>query len=368
MKQIETDLANLRDRGLYRKLVQNEGIDFASNDFLGLSRSPKIRAALMEFLQGGGPLGATGSRLISGETRDIGDMEESIAAIFQSPSALFFGSGYLANIGVTGALTSSDSEFFSDEHNHASLIDGMRLTKSKISIFRHNDLTHLKALLALSHASRKIIVTESVFSMDGDGPNPSELRAIADETGAFLVLDEAHATGVVGEHGLGIAHGLGFEFERTIIVHTCGKALGGYGAFVTSSHRIRKLLVNRARSFIYSTAPSPIQIEQTRAAIQQIQEEPELRKSLWRNVGQLRARLSNAGIKVHGGHILSILIPGNDCVVRAAEQLNRKGLFVKAIRSPTVPANTERLRFTVKSFHTDSDLALLADSLKEIAQ
>lgn len=359
------ELARLRDQGLFRSLYPLTGIDFASNDFLGLANSAKVRTALTEYLQGDNPIGSTGSRLVSGETDFLHESEENLARIFQSPAALFFGSGYLANLGITGALGGPDTQFFSDEYNHASLVDGLRLTKSKIEIFRHNDLEHLRSSLLASSAPRKIVVTESIFSMDGDGPDLKALKGILNESDAFLILDEAHATGIMGARGLGCAEDIGFNSETTVIVHTCGKALGSYGAFVSCSKELRDLMINKARSFIYSTGPAPLQIAQTMAALHQIQTEPELRGSLKRNIVAFQRKMAGIGIHSPASHIIPILIPGNEALLRAARTLEAFGLAVKGIRFPSIPAGQERIRVTLKSFHSESDLELFASALKE---
>ena len=370
MTTVAEELNQLTAQGLYRRLDSHDGVDFSSNDFLGLAHSPLIREALISHLKNGKRLGSTGSRLISGNDQDLEAAEAFVAEYFAAPAVLFFGSGYLANLGTVGALGHADSvEFFSDELNHASLIDGLRLARAPVCIFRHNDLDHLVELLRDSSAQRKVVVTESIFSMDGDGPDLVRLKKIIDEQNAFLILDEAHATGVLGANGLGAAEGLGLDPERTICVHTCGKALGGYGAFVTTSASVRELLINRARSFFYSTAPTPLQVAQTRAALVQLRRQPELREDLRRNALALQAGLHEAGAttaREEPGHIVSIKIPGVENVLRAAEHLRNKGFHVKAIRHPTVPLGTERLRLTVKAFHQPQDIDLLTRALKEV--
>lgn len=350
MTSVNQELEGLSIQGLRRELICPTGIDFSSNDFFGLSRSKTIRQTLIHYLANEGLLGSTGSRLVSGHSELVHDAEKYLAQLFKRPAALFFGSGYLANLGVTGALGSDTCEFFSDELNHASLVDGMRLSKSKISIFRHNDLEHLNLLLKISAARRKVIVTESIFSMAGDGPTLHLLRDLMDEFNAYLILDEAHATGICGNFGLGRAYDHPLDSERTILVHTCGKALGGYGAFVLTSKTVRDLLINKARSFIYSTAPSPFHIIQTKAALAEL-ENPIYRKGLESNSLILSQQLEQVGIEMSSGHILSIPVSGNDRVTKAAEILQRNHFFVRAIRSPTVAKGKECLRLTVKSFH-----------------
>lgn len=364
MTSVSQELESLSVQGLRRELICPTGIDFSSNDFFGLSQSKIIRQKLIHYLANEGILGSTGSRLVSGHSELVHNTEKYLAQLFKRPAALFFGSGYLANLGVTGALGSGTCEFFSDELNHASLVDGMRLSKSKISVFRHNDLEHLGDLLKVSKAHRKVIVTESIFSMDGDGPALHLLRDLMDEFNAYLILDEAHATGICGSFGLGRAYDCPLDSERTILVHTCGKALGGYGAFVLTSQTVRDLLINKARSFIYSTAPSPFHIIQTKAALTEL-ENPIYRKGLEANHLTLNQHLGKVGIKAACGHILSIPVSGNDRVTKAAEILQRNHFFVRAIRSPTVEKGKERLRLTVKSFHNPE---LYSDFARLLAQ
>jgi 8-amino-7-oxononanoate synthase len=366
MTSLNDELEILSNTGLLRNLTVPFGSDYASNDFFGLTRSKIVRAEIIKYLENNGAIGSTGSRLISGQYQLLRETEEFLAQYFRCQSALFFGSGYLANLGVTFALASQDCEFFSDELIHASLIDGMKLSKTKISIYRHNDMEHLRVLLKESDAKRKIVITESIFSMNGDSPNLNELRDIINEFAAYLIIDEAHATGICGNLGLGLAQELDFNSESTIIVHTCGKALGGYGAFVLTSHSIRNLIINKARSFIYSTAPSPIHVLQTRAALTELHSNPIYRQNLSRNIELMNKSLMDFAIVCPSSHILTINIAGNDRVTKAAEFLQRNNFFIRAIRSPTVALGTERLRITVKSFHDPMLYNIFAQLLTEI--
>jgi 8-amino-7-oxononanoate synthase len=362
MNNVTSELEQLVRGGLKRVLLAPHGLDLSSNDFLGLSQSMGIRNGLANYLAEGGALGSTGSRLVSGESSHLIQTELFVAGLFAQPAALFFGSGYLANLGAIGALVVDGCEFFSDRLNHASLIDGMRLSRSKVSLYQHNDLEHLSRLLRHSRSPRKIVVCESVFSQDGDGPDLGALKDLVDEAGAFLVLDEAHATGVCGPNGWGQSEGLAFDPERTLIVHTCGKALGGYGAFITSGVRLRELMIHKARSFIYSTAPSPLQILQTKLALCEIRDNPSKRTDLQTNIMELRALDPSAVAR----HIVAIRIKGNERVVAAAEYLMERGFFVRAIRSPTVAVGEERLRITVKSFHSRQVYRDLISCLTEV--
>lgn len=259
MNVVVEALESHRKLGTYRFLHSNSArIDFSSNDYLGLSRCPRIKAKLISELEAGCPLGATGSRLLSGQTPYHERVECFLAEAFVVPSALLFSSGFMANLGVLSAFGGLGADFFSDEFNHASLVDGMRLTKVPKAIFRHNDLHHLDDLLKQSHSPLKVIVTESVFSMDGDLAPLSGLVELAEQYDAWLVVDEAHATGVFGYRGLGRIEEIGFGAHKIISIHTGGKALGGQGAFVLSNQDFREILINRARSFIFSTALSPL--------------------------------------------------------------------------------------------------------------
>jgi 8-amino-7-oxononanoate synthase len=366
VKPIEAELEQISSLGLRRVLVPFSGIDFASNDFLGLSRSPAIREAMVSYLQSGGALGATGSRLVSGENALVREIEDFVSSLYGMPAALFFGSGYLANVGLTAALACDGCEFFSDELNHASLIDGMRLTRQKVSIFRHNDLNQLADLLQGSAAARKIIVTESIFSQEGDGPDLHQLKSLMDEADSFLILDEAHATGVCGPSGLGRGEGISFDPEKTLLVHTCGKALGGYGAFILTGSTLREILIQKARTFIFSTALSPLCQVQTRAALEEVHRGAGLREKFRQNVESLAHHLDKAGLRPSGRHIVSVSVPGNERARDAANRLMEAGFFVRAMRAPTVPAGRERLRITVKAFHKPEDYQRFAHCLRKI--
>lgn len=366
MFDIHKELHSLRENGLWRHLTPHQGIDFASNDYLGLARSPDIRAHLIEFMKKTSQLGSTGSRLITGESEFYQETEALIADLFEVESALIFGSGYLANLGVMTALGSLENvEFFSDALNHASLIDGMRLTRKPIHIFKHNELNHLESLLKLSTAKRKIIVTESIFSMKGDSPDLKQLLLLIEQFQALLVLDEAHATGVCGKKGLGLALDTISNHNQIISIHTCGKALGAYGAFVTSNHHLRKLLINKSRSFIYSTALPPILLAHIQLALHEIQNGTQ-KNQLAHNIQFIKKIFTNASLEWNSAHIGFIHTPSNQKALAASEFLLAQGIHVRAIRSPTVAPNQEGLRITLKSFHTEQELQLLTNTLTKV--
>lgn len=354
--------------GTYRSLSPSGStLDFASNDYLGLSQSKKIAKKLVEALAAGCPLGATGSRLLSGQTKYHEQVETFLAQTFGVSSALLFSSGFMANLGVLAVLASLDAEFFSDELNHASLVDGMRLSVRAKHIFRHNDLNHLEHLLSKSSSQLKVIVTESVFSMDGDISPLSELIQLADRFNGWLVVDEAHATGVFGDSSLGRLEDLTFDQERLISIHTGGKALGGQGAFVLSNHCFRELLINRARSFIFSTALAPLSALQIEYAVSEILSDSDHGATLLKTAKEWIQQIPS---KFHASQSQSQIIPlivgSNEGAMRAAAHLQAKGFDVRAVRSPTVRPGSERLRVTLKSYHQAQDLQRFIKILAEI--
>jgi 8-amino-7-oxononanoate synthase len=359
LKHIQTEIDRLKKTSALRKLVTQEGLDFSSNDYLGLSRNPSIQDKLASQLSEPISLGSTGSRLISGHSKLYEATEAFIADTFKCEAALIFGSGYLANSGIISALADSETSIFSDELNHASLIDGIRLSGAKREIFKHNDLEHLKALLQSSKQQRKLIVTEAVFSMDGDLAPVDELIELSQDFNALLLLDEAHSTGVFGHQGRGR---LKNHPENVITVHTCGKALGGYGAFACLSEMLKIFLINRSRPFIYSTSLPPLLIMQIRFCIEEMVAHPELQSDLHRSM-HIFGNLLNRTLT---SPIVPILIPGNESVLHASEHLKKNGFFVRGIRSPTVALGQERLRVTIKSTHQPDELRAFAAALTEI--
>ncbi len=359
------DIHNLIQRSLYRNVISPSGIDFASNDYLGMSRDPDILRRLVEFLLEEKQLGATGSRLISGESEMVAQTEIFLAKVFHSPAALVFGSGYLANLGVIQALSGEGTSFFSDEKNHASLIDGMRSVQGDKKIFKHNDLNSLEDILKKDNSVRRVVVTESVFSMDGDSPALESLLDLCNKYNAFLIIDEAHAIGVLGRQGLGLLEAVGDLPENVIAIHPCGKALGTYGAFVNCSHIMRELLINKARTFIFSTALPNYVIAHIRFAVEEILRGSHLREKLFQNVSFFREKLTSSELLFRGCHIGYVSIPGNERVSMVARKLQEDGLFLRAIRAPTVQEGAERLRIGIKSFHSQEELILLASKLRE---
>lgn len=367
MPLIEQALRSHLETGTYRTLrASKDLVDFSSNDYLGLSDCGRIRRSLIEDLESGCRLGATGSRLLSGQSECHERVEAFLARTYEAPSALLFGSGYMANLAILTSFGTLGAEFFSDELNHASLIDGMRLTRSLKTVFRHNDLEHLKDRLTKSSSELKVIVTESLFSMEGDLSPLEAMHALAMEHDAWLVVDEAHATGVFGSRGLGRLEGRLGRNSKIVAVHTGGKALGGQGAFVLSSREFRELLVNRARTFIFTTALSPLSALQLEHAVKEIGRDTSRGPLLLDLAQKTRDILSpDFTILRSGSQIIPVIVGSNRMALKAANHLQSAGFDVRAIRSPTVPDGTERLRIALKSFHRIEELERFSFALRE---
>ena len=335
-------------------------IDASSNDYLGLAGRNVSRATI------GNP-GAAASRLIHGTTNEHVRLEAELAAWVGAESSLLFASAYAANLGLISALGVRDSVVISDAANHASLIDGARLSKAEVRVVGHLDLQGVRAALNERRAARSCwVVTESYFSMDGDGPDLAALRALCDEHDACLIVDEAHAVGVFGPHGAGRCAEAGARPD--ILVGALGKAVGTHGGFIAGSNQLRTFLWNKARSFVFSTAPSPRHAELTSAQLQLVREADSARESLAANASQLRGALLDAGLPIAPnsfGPILSVILGDNDRVLAAATRLRAKGILAQAIRPPTVPVGAARLRLTVKATFSQEQLSRLSQAVVE---
>lgn len=339
-------------------------LNFSSNDYLGLSGHPALAAAVTEVMKTQG-CGATASRLMSGNLSIHDRLEADLAELMGREHALVFPSGYQANVGVLTSLAGKGDHIYSDALNHASLIDGARLSRAKIHVYRHNDMEHLAALLEEGGAEgRRVIVTDSVFSMDGDVAALCELSTLAARHGAVLVVDEAHAVGIWGEGG-GVSRALGVNPD--VLTGTLGKALGSGGGFVACDGVYRDLLINRARSFIYSTGVSPMNGAAARAALGMLREDPSRGATLLGRAGQFQALLVERGVDVVVGktQILPVMVGDERQVMDYAAQLLDAGLIVTGIRPPTVPEGTSRLRFSVTLGH---DLPVLEEAADVIAR
>ncbi|MDA9554598.1 8-amino-7-oxononanoate synthase [Pelobium sp.] len=348
--------------------VQNSLIDFSSNDYLDFAKSLELKEIVNQFTQQhhSYSLGSTGSRLIAGNSLFVEELEKEIAEFHQAKAGLIFNSGYDANIGLLSSVASRGDTIITDELIHASLIDGARLSYANRYIFKHNDLNSLED--KLKHAKGNIfIVTESVFSMDGDFAPLKEITNLAKMYNAHLIVDEAHATGVIGKYGEGLVQKLGLQEEVFARIHTFGKALGGHGAIILGSDVLRTYLINFARSFIYTTAlpfhslavvKKAYQLLKSTSAISQLNYNINLFKSLISSIKEHFIESDSA--------IQCLIIPGNEKCKQASKQLQQKGFDVRAILSPTVPEGTERLRICLHAKHTKNEIESLTRELSRI--
>ena len=368
--ELQSELASLREQHLLRKLRWADGVGpniqlngqnvllFCSNNYLGLADHPELIAAARRATKEYG-CSASASRLISGSLELHRQLEESLAHWMGTESALVFNSGYQANVGLISALAKEGDVIFSDRLNHASLIDGCRLARAEARVYRHADAKHLRTLLAQSNAKGKhIILTESIFSVDGDRAPLTDIASVAREFDAILIVDEAHGIGVLGAKGIGLVGELGIEEQVDIRMGTLGKALGSFGAFVAARREVTDYLINRARSFIYSTALPPATLAASLAAVELVQKEPERRHSLWKNVKVLSEGLKKQGwnLVTEGSHIMPVLVGEASETMAVTEELLACGVFVQGLRPPTVPEGSCRLRLTPMATHTAGDL------------
>jgi glycine C-acetyltransferase/8-amino-7-oxononanoate synthase len=368
--EIQARLSELKEMGLYRRtrLVSgpqgpNVVLDgrpvllLCSNNYLGLADHPRVREAAADAALRWG-VGAGSSRLVSGTMTVHKRLERKLASFKGTESALLFGSGYLANLGVVGALTRAGEVVFSDELNHASIIDGCRLSRAEVFVYDHNDVEHLAWGLAQAGPRAALIVTESVFSMDGDVAPLEEISELAQRYDVRVMVDEAHATGCVGEGGRGAVADAGLEGEIDVVVGTLGKALGSYGAFVACDAEICKLLTNCARSLIFSTAPPPPAVAGALAALELLCEQPRRVDRLHANAEVLRGELAREGFDVSGSttQIVPLVVGDASMAMRVCEAALERRVFAQAIRPPTVPPGTSRLRLAVMATHTKDEL------------
>jgi 8-amino-7-oxononanoate synthase len=358
----------LRERSEFRTLAIPAGINLSSNDYLGLAGNPRLKQAVREALARATTVGSTGSRLLSGNSVEWEHAERAFADFAGTEAALYFVSGYAANIGLLASIAKPGDVIFSDALNHASLIDGVRLSGAAKVIYPHGDLRFLEnALREHQHAAgARLIVSESVFSMEGDTAPLDGLLRLARKLGAEIVLDEAHATGVCGPRGRGVAAKHGCEREILAVVHTCGKALASSGAFVCGDRGLRDYLVNHARTFIFSTAMPPYIAGQIQAAVALARDAESERSHLARMAELLRKELRARGFDCGASttHIVPVMVGANEMAAHIAGELRRAGFFVKAIRPPTVPPGTARVRLSLTSRIASEDIYRLANEME----
>jgi len=342
-------------------------INFASNDYLGLARelnSPTMQTTLEEFGWGSGA-----SPLVTGRTTVHAALENDLAAFKATERALTFPTGYMANVGTIAALVGKQDVILSDTRNHASIIDGCRLSAAKVLVYRHNDVDHLAELLgaATSHR-RRLIVTDSLFSMDGDVAPLDKIAELARAHNCMLMIDEAHATGVFGEHGRGLAELFNCEDAVDVTVGTFSKALGSIGGFVAGSKLLIDWLANSARSYMFSTALPAACASASRSAVQLIQTEPHRREQLLSNAHHLRQRLQSIGLLPESqnefySQIVPVVVGTPEKATALSAALKSAGLLVPAIRPPTVPVGGSMLRVSLSAMHTQSEMDQLVDVL-----
>ncbi len=368
-KNLASKLEIREQNNALRKLpIPNNLIDFSSNDYLGFSKNKTIFEETHQYLINNNSIqnGATGSRLISGNHQIYQEAEKYIAEFHQSESALIFNSGYDANVGFFSAVPQKGDLILYDELCHASIRDGIQLSNAKSYKFKHNDFEDLERLILKPTTNNQqpttiYIVTETVFSMDGDCPNMEELIAVAEKYNCHLVVDEAHSLGIFGEHGEGLIQMLGLQDRLFARIMTFGKGLGCHGAAIVGSQELYNYLVNFARSFIYTTGLSPHSVATILVAYQHLQTEQSAIEQLRKNINHFNQQKNILGLKpmfVHSkSAIQSAIIPGNQNVKSIAIQLQEKGFDVKAILSPTVPEGQERLRFCLHSYNTKEEIS-----------
>ena len=371
LASFENHLSELERRGHRRRLKPRRGRDFTSNDYLGLAESEALKAALVDALARGVPVGSGGSRLLRGNHVEHEMLEEEAARFFGSESALYFSTGYGANSALLSTLPQRSDLILHDELIHASSREGIRLARAASAAALHNDCDsfadQLRAWRMNGGTGRPWIVVESLYSMDGDKAPLAELAALADEHEGFLVIDEAHATGVFGDHGRGLAEALDGR-ENVITVRTCGKALGCEGALVCAPRSIHDFLINRGRGFIFSTAPSPLMAAAVRAALRILKTEGSLQKRLHELAAFAATCLEPLGADCHGSQILPLIIGDAVGTMRLALGLQLAGFDVRGIRPPTVPDGTSRIRISITLNVDRADIAALADSIRSQAK
>ena len=380
----ESELAAIRARGTYRRMRRLDGAQaarmrvdgrdvllFAGSNYLGLAHHPDVVAASERASRELG-CAAGGSRLISGNLSQHEALETELARFLGCEAALAFNTGYMANVGVIPALVGPDDLLVSDELNHASIIDGARLSRARVRVFAHGDVAGLEDVLReeAGHARRVLVAVDGIYSMDGDVAPLGRLVETARRHGALVMVDDAHGTGTLGTLGRGSLEHCGLEAtDVDIVMGTLGKSLGSFGAFVAGSAALRDLLVNTARSFIFSCALAPPQVEASRASLRLLTSEPWRRQRLQANSERLRNRLNAQGFSTDPSttHIVPVVIGENAETMALCEALLERGFYAQGIRHPSVPAGTARLRITPMADHTDAEIDSLVENLAACA-
>ena len=364
------DLQGLANDARLRSLAERRGIDFSSNDYLGLAQSDRMRAAVVRALDAGVPVGAAGSRLLRGNTDRQAGFEDAAARFFGAEAALGFGGGYVANFAVITTLPQRGDLLLMDALAHASTHEGARAGRAEVASFRHGDVGHAEDVITAwrraGNTGAVWIAVESLYSMDGDRAPLDDLMRLADAHG-FLLIDEAHATGVFGPRGRGLAHHLEGR-DNVVTLHTLGKALGGSGALICGARVLIDFLVNRCRPFIFATAPSPLMAAAGLEALAMLQDEPWRQATLAGHVvafhDQMARRLPQ--VPLSGSQIVPLIVGPNAKTMALAAQVQARGFDVRGIRPPTVPEGTSRLRVSLTLNATRADVLRLAETLEDL--
>lgn len=383
MDVFNDQLERLKKAGLYRTLRDIEGpqsatmvidgrkvVQFSSNDYLGLANHARLKAAAQEAIENYGS-GSGASRLVSGNLSLNGQLEKKIAHLKGQESGLLFSTGYMANLGIVNAIVGEGDAIFSDQLNHASIVDACRMSKADTKVYPHRDMESLEEVLRQSGQYRqKLLVTDGVFSMEGDIAPLPDLVNLADRYECMLMVDDAHATGVLGANGGGTGEHFGLEDKIDISMGTFGKALGAFGAFAAGDRTLRLFLINRARSLMFTTGLPPAVIASALAALKVLEEEPALRGKLWENTHFFRKEIERLGFPTIKGEtpIIPLLIGDAALTMRMGEMLFEKGFFMQGIRPPTVPQGSSRLRITIMATHTGEQLENALDALKGVGK
>ncbi len=383
MDFLKERLEFLKKAGLYRALRPLGGpqsatavidgkrvLQLSSNNYLGLANHPRLKTAAKEAIEKYGS-GSGASRLVCGNLELNEKLEDRIARLKKKESALLFNTGYMANIGILSALMGEGDVIFSDEFNHASIIDGCMMSKAQIKVYPHKNMDVLEDLLKESKQFKhRLIVTDGIFSVDGDILPLPDLVSLAKRYECILMVDDAHATGVLGANGGGTGEYFSLEDEIDISMGTLGKALGGFGAFVAGSYELREFLINRARPFIFTTGLPPAVIASGIAALELLEEEPEIRVRLWENVGFFRKKIKELGFDTLNSEtqIIPVLVGDASLTMQMGEMLLEEGVFIQGIRPPTVPQDSSRLRITIMATHTRKELEFALEAIEKVGK
>jgi 8-amino-7-oxononanoate synthase len=371
LDRMAATLAALREADQFRDLRRPAGIPLSSNDYLALAMHPELKDAITRAVSEDARVASTGSRLLSGNDARWEQLESDFAAFVGAEAALYFPSGYAANIGLLSSVLKPLDTVFSDAANHASLIDGIRLSHAKRVVFPHLDLNYLQdALRNESGSGEKVVVVESIFSMEGDRAPLADLADLCDRFDASLIVDEAHATGVEGNGGRGLIHAAGRPASVLATVHTCGKALAAMGAFVAGSRTLRDFLINHARPFIFATALPPYCAAHVSKALDLVRLADAERARLWQLSEYLRENLRTGGFDIgtSDSQIIPLILGSNETAIRFASAVNAAGFDVRAIRPPTVPQGSARLRLSLNASLRIADMDALMTSLAGVRE